>query len=60
MAKECNEKVYGCWRVFIGLPHCHQLPVTRTSSKGDDFDWMREQFLVLYYLNAVQSVSAKI
>ena len=52
----------GCRRVSIGLPHCRQLPVTRTLSKGDwgdNFDWMIEQFLVLYYLNAVQSVSAK-
>ena len=45
----------------IGLPY-HQLPVTWTSSRGDrgeDFDWNREQFW-MYYLNATQSVSAKI
>ena len=47
----------------IRLPHRHQLPVMQTSSRGgsrDNFDWTKEQFLDLYYLNAAQLVSAKI
>ena len=47
----------------IGLPHHRWLPVIRTSSRGDrgdNFDWIREQFLDLYYLNATQSVSVRI
>ena len=61
--KECNKKVDRCRREFsIGLPHCHQLATMQTSprgDRGDNFDWIREQFLDLYYLNVAQSVSVR-
>ena len=48
----------------IGLTHHHRLPVMRKLSRGargDDFDWIREQFLnlpILLKIDATQSVSA--
>ena len=50
-------------KVSIELPHRHPLPMTWASSRGvsgENFHWISEQFLDLYYLNADQLVSAKI
>ena len=50
----------GAGEFFIGLPHCHRLAMTQTSSrnnKGDNFDWIREQFLDLYYLLKCHPIS---
>ena len=43
----------GAGEFFYWLPHLRWLAVLWTSSRGDwgdDFDWIREQFLDLYYL----------
>ena len=56
-------KFTGAIELFCWAPASSSVAMTWTSSRGDsgdNSDWIREQFLDLYNLNATQLVSVRI
>ena len=49
-----------CGRVLLGFASSAVANGMDIGGSGDNFDWISEQFLDLYYLYAAQSVSVRI